>query len=401
MKTAEPTIRRMVLKRFRSVLSECVCFDNPTILVGRNGAGKSNLVSAFSFLADAMTVPLQEAFDRAGGISVVRNRLASGSRPQTFGIRVDFGLLRGAREGSFYAFEVSPRSRHGFSVHREQGALGSGATRVWFERNGSGFRSNMQGLAPPVDHASLVLPTIGGSKDFHEIWRGLSRMRVYAIDPNRLRQAQKPTAGHELKADGSNVASVLREMTARSAHESDRISRTLGTIIPNLESFTVKDAGGDLILEFTQRWGKQAPQGLGFDASIASAGTLRAVGVLAAAFQLAEPTLIAMEDPDAGIHPGALGTVLETLEAASQRTQVVITTHNPELLDSKRIRDRYLRMVEWYEGATRVADVSDANRGVLRERLAGAGELLRTNVLEPSPMVYERREDVPLFEELH
>ena len=81
MKTAEPTIRRMVLKRFRSVLSECVCFDNPTILVGRNGAGKSNLVGAFSFLADAMTVPLQEAFDRAGGISVVRNRLASGSRP--------------------------------------------------------------------------------------------------------------------------------------------------------------------------------------------------------------------------------------------------------------------------------------------------------------------------------
>lgn len=258
----------------------------------------------------------------------------------------------------------------------------------------------MQGLAPPVDHASLVLPAIGGIKDFHEIWRGLARMRAYAIDPNRLREAQKPTAGHELKADGSNVASVLREMTARTSHEADRLSRTLGTIIPNLESFTVKDAGGNLILEFTQRWGKQAPQCLSFDASIASTGTLRAVGVLAAAFQLAKPTLIAIEDPDAGIHPGALGTVLEMLEVASQRTQVVITTHNPELLDSKRIRDRYLRMVEWYEGGTRVADVSDANREVLRERLAGAGELLRTNVLEPSPMVYERREDVPLFEEL-
>jgi predicted ATPase len=63
----EPTIKQLVLKRFRSIPSERITLDNPTIFVGRNGSGKSNLVSAFSFLAEAMASPLQAVFDKAGG----------------------------------------------------------------------------------------------------------------------------------------------------------------------------------------------------------------------------------------------------------------------------------------------------------------------------------------------
>ena len=55
----ESTIKQLVLKRFRSIPSERITFDNPTIFVGRNGSGKSNLVSVFSFLAEAMASPLQ------------------------------------------------------------------------------------------------------------------------------------------------------------------------------------------------------------------------------------------------------------------------------------------------------------------------------------------------------
>ena len=55
----EPAIKQLVFKRFRSIPSERITFDNPTIFVGRNGSGKSNLVSVFSFLAEAMASPLQ------------------------------------------------------------------------------------------------------------------------------------------------------------------------------------------------------------------------------------------------------------------------------------------------------------------------------------------------------
>jgi len=67
-----PAVRRLVLERFRSIPSACINFDNPTIFVGRNGSGKSNLISAFSFLADAMSAPLRTVLDRAGGLSALR-----------------------------------------------------------------------------------------------------------------------------------------------------------------------------------------------------------------------------------------------------------------------------------------------------------------------------------------
>ena len=78
----DPIIKQLIIKRFRSIPSERVDFSNPTFLVGQNGSGKSNFVDAFSFLADAMSVPLQAVFDKRGGIAVVRNRTSEGATRQ-------------------------------------------------------------------------------------------------------------------------------------------------------------------------------------------------------------------------------------------------------------------------------------------------------------------------------
>jgi len=80
--------------------------------------------------------------------------------------------------------------------------------------------------------------------------------------------------------------------------------------------------------------------------------------------------------------------------------QVVITTHSPELLDAKWITDRHLRIVEWTEGATRVAPVSNSTRKALQEHLMGAGELLRSNALEQAPLFEEELAQDKLFEDL-
>ena len=107
---------------------------------------------------------------------------------------------------------------------------------------------------------------------------------------------------------------------------------------------------------------------------------------------------IAVEEPEATIHPGALESILEALLAASETIQVVMTTHSPELLDAKWITDRHLRMVEWREGATHVGPVSSANRTALQRHLMGAGELLRANALEPAPTTDETHPRPQLFE---
>ena len=158
--------------------------------------------------------------------------------------------------------------------------------------------------------------------------------------------------------------------------------------------------GKSLALQFTQEWGDDKPKRLNFEGFNMSDGTLRAIGLLAAVFQRPRPSLIAVEEPEATIHPGALEAVLDLLLYASKHMQVVLTTHSPDLLDAKWITDRHLRLVEWREGATHVAAVSDANREALQSHLMGAGDLLRANALESGPLFDEQIDQATLFEDL-
>ncbi len=394
-------IRRLVLERFRSIPSACIAFDNLTIFVGRNGSGKSNLISAFSFLADAMRAPLRTVFDRAGGLSAVRNRSSGRGHPPKLGMRVDLATGHYDKGNTFYAFEIKSRPNHGFSVSREQCVVLNGESSFWFDRHGTRFRSNVEGLAgPPIDDASLILPVIGSFKPFWRVWDVLSGLRVYAINPGELRKMQEPDPGFVLKRDGGNTTSVLREIEKRSPETFALIADVLETIVPNLDSVAVKTYGKSLGLQFTQRWGTDKTKRLKFEAFNMSDGTLRALGILAALFQHAGPALIAVEEPEATIHPGALESILDALQAVSERTQVVITTHSPELLDAKWITDRHLRMVDWREGATHITRVSDANRAALQRHLMGAGELLRANALESVPAASDVYLRPQLFESL-
>jgi predicted ATPase len=395
----EPTIKQLVLKRFRSVPSERITFDNPTIFVGRNGSGKSNLISVFSFLADAMASPLQAVFDKEGGISAVRNRSSGKSYPPNLGLRVEFGRMNGKAASGFYAFEVRALPNYGFSVVREQCSVAfEQGARSWFDREGIKFASNVGGVKPALDPASLSLPLVGGEANFAPVLRTLAAMRVYSIEPSKLREMQEPDSGTSLKADGGNVTSVLREIERQSKDDFQRISDILATIVPNTTRVRVKKHGKNLSLEFTQEWGEK--KRLKFEGFNMSDGTLRAIGLLAAVFQWPVPSLIAVEEPESTIHPGALESVLDLLRHASRKMQVVITTHSPDLLDGKWITDRHLRIVEWKEGATRVAPVSDSTRKALQAHLMGAGELLRSNALEPGPLFEEEMAQGRLFEDL-
>ena len=171
-------------------------------------------------------------------------------------------------------------------------------------------------------------------------------------------------------------------------------------MVENTTRVQVQKHGKNLALQFTQEWGDGSPKRLNFEGFSMSDGTLRAIGLLAPVYQTPAPSLIAVEEPEATIHPGALEAVLDLLQHASKRMQVVVTTHSPELLDAKWITDRHLRLVEGIEGATRVAPVSEANREALQSHLMGAGDLLRANAPEPGALFDEQIDQARLFEEL-
>jgi predicted ATPase len=397
----EPVIKSLTLKRFRSVPTELVEFDNPTFLVGSNGSGKSNFVDAFSFLSEAMSAPLQAVFDTRGGIANVRNRTSGRSYPPNLGVGVTFGQLNGEIQAGRYAFEIRALKNYGYEVTREQCRVKSvDGTLFYFNRNKQEFRSNVRGIDPSVDPASLGLPLIGGEKRFAPVLRTLAAMRVYSLQPAKVREMQEPDSGVSLRTDGSNAASVLQEIERRHPEEVERIGEILSTIVPHTKRVKTIKHGNKISLQFTQEWGERKQ--LQFESFNMSDGTLRALGLLMAVYQHPTPSLAVIEEPEATIHPGALGAILDLLRHASKKMQVIVTTHSPEVLDAKWIEEEHLRVVSWDEGATRITSISEASRKALRQHLMGAGELLRSNALSGAPPLFSNADSsqISLFEDL-
>jgi predicted ATPase len=397
-------IRRLVLRRFRSVRGDSIELSNPLFLVGKNGSGKSNVVDAFSFLSECMSLPLHTVFQNRGGINAVRYRSGTRSRPGDFAMRVEFDFPNGATVAGWYAFDIRALPDYTFLVQREKCSVVMGGAHFWFDRQADNFHTNVTGLKPALGAEALALPIIGGSKEFASVVKGLGAMRVFSIQPAKIGELQEPDAGTNLKSDGSNLASVLQLLSREDKKSLESLCEILGTIVPDTTKVRTVKHGKRLSLEFTQEWESEGEtKSVKFEAFSMSDGTLRALGILSAFFQKSIPTLIAIEEPESTIHPEALESILDVIRSFARRTQIVVTTHSPELLDAKWIRPENLRIVTWKEGVTRVCSLGKGSVKALQGHLMGAGEQLRANALRADEVdVFADNDDqqLQLFEEL-
>ena len=95
--------------------------------------------------------------------------------------------------------------------------------------------------------------------------------------------------------------------------------------------------------------------------------------------------LVGIEEPEGALHPAAAGVLLDALREAAGQTQIIITSHSPDLLDDKDLDPESILAVDAPNGTTVIAGVDEAGRSVLRDRLYTTGELLRINQLQPDP----------------
>ena len=293
-----PLVQSLALKRFRSLRDTVVKLDNPTFLVGRNGAGKSNFVDAFSFLAEAMVSPLPAVFDRRGGVATVTHRTSNRGRRADLGMRVDLKDLDETTERAGYAFELRAVKDYGFKIAREQCVVvRKDGSKDWFDRCEQGFESSRRSLDPAPTEDALVLPLVGGHRRFRAVHQYLAEMAVYRIDPAVLREMQDPDDGTRLRPDGKNAASVLREIWSRGEDDGERLCEILASIVPHTVGVNPKRRGNKLALEFVQDWRRSELVKL--EAFGMSDGTLRALGLLVAVFQRSAPSVLVIEEPEA------------------------------------------------------------------------------------------------------
>ena len=353
-----PKITRLTLKRFRSIREDSFDLANPLFLVGKNGAGKSNVIDALSFLSECMSQPLQSVFDKRGGIEAVCYRAKYPGYYGDFSLAVDFEMGGDGGPKGRYSFDIKQLPNHGFEVIEEALDLeGMSYLRIY---DGFVTPPSIPGLNPLLDSQGLALPLLGGAREIAPVLKAFSSIRIYSIQPAQVRELQDPDVGASLRPDGSNVASVLQRMAKENKSDLHRLCEILSTIVPGTINVSPVKHGKKISLEFTQDWGggKRAK----FEAFAMSDGTLRALGILAAIWQKPRPALIVVEEPEATLHPHALGAILDVIRIASTETQVVVTTHSPELLEAKWIKAQNLRIVEWARGVTRVLPFGDKRR---------------------------------------
>ena len=390
----EPIIRSLTIQGFRSIASERIELDNLTFLVGRNGAGKSNIVDAFALLGEAMTRSFPNLLSIRGGIATVFHKAPGAGYPLDLGLEVELGAVSEEVKRGTYGFLTRATSERHFHVQRER----FWTDAVHFDRQGG---RSLPG--PFLDHLpqphtepdSLLLPVLSGVESYAPAIRALSAIRAYDINPARLREPAAPDNGLTLLPDGSNAASVLQEIRASSPDDFQVISEFLSVALPYpVEIRSIPHSPSRLALEMIQT--SERGQ-ITLEAVSASEGMLRLLGLLLAIFQPTPPSVLLFEEPEATIHPDAFGIVLDLLQLAARSTQVIVTTHSPELLDAKWIEDRHLRIVHWEDGATWVSPIATGARLALQDHLMGAGELLRSRALDAPPL-HRREQDPILFE---
>ncbi len=381
----QPFVRRVVLRNYKSIKECDVSLGPLTLLVGVNGSGKSNFLDALRFVAESLRTTMDQALRERGGIKEVRRR--SRGHPTHFAIDLELSLPDGS-DGT-YRFRVGAKPHGGFEVQEEDCELRSaGGGEVFYRvRNGVVEEASFD-PRPRASTDRLYLTMASGLPEFRTAYDLLSGMGFYSISPEQLRDLQEPGAGSLLMRDGRNAASVVAWLERHNRHVKERIEEYLGTIAPGVRQVGKKSLGHKETLEFKQTVaGDENPWS--FLAQNMSDGTLRALGVLVCLFQCFDRSpetaipLVGIEEPEATLHPAAAGVLMDALREASHFTQVLVTTHSPELLDTPDLDADSLLIVESVEGESAVAPADEVNKSVMRDRLATAGELLKLEQLKP------------------
>jgi predicted ATPase len=380
-------LKRVVLKNYKSIAKCEVKLGPLNYLIGANGAGKSNFLDALRLVTDSLNKSLDHALKERGGVNEVRRR--SSGHPTHFSVQLEFSLSE--QSSGYYGFRVGAQPKKSFEVQYEECRLyGIGPTTDHFYRVENGvLKESDPAIMPAAFSDRLYLVAASGIPAFRPVYDALAHMGFYNLNPAAIREFQAPDTGELLARDGGNITAVLDVMKREHPELYERAIEFLGVVVRGLSSVEARPVlGQKATLEFRQAVGANESPWRFYSQNM-SDGTLRALGVLIALFQgngdaARRIRLVGIEEPEMALHPGAAGVLRDALFSAAHRTQVLVTTHSPELLDDKDVEVGWILAVKNEQGSTVIGPMTETDKSVVRDRLSTVGELMRSSDVEPA-----------------
>src|SRR5258706_5310405 len=311
-----------------------------TVLLGPNGSGKSTVFDVFAFLAECFELGLRRAWEKRQRGKELMTRGAEG--PVSIEIKyrepglplITYHLAVEERGGAPVVVEEWLRWKRGshgqpfrFLDYRE----GQG-------RAASGEKPDEQDerLAIPLKSPDLLAvnalgqfaehPRVAALRDFITGWY------VSYLSADGARGQPEAGPQERLTKTGDNLANVIQCLSEQHPAQLERIFAVLRQRVPRIERVLAETMpDGRLLLQI-----KDAPFSHPVLARFASDGTLKMLAYLVLLYDPLPPPFIGIEEPENFLHPRLLPELADECRSASERTQLLVTTHSPFFLNSLR-----------------------------------------------------------------
>ena len=370
------SVSKIVTKNYKNIrLEEGIEFGALTIFIGANGSGKSNLISLFQFLSQSITggrledqrgqTRFEDAIFGIGGSRILDGTL---SAPAKVGIEYRFPLTE---HETILHIDLLVQSAHRqviivreflgrdlglpepfffYDAHDKRGGgSGNGVVSVYDEPYSSNrmARSHfekiqnmavnelaltaMPRLLEKSSHPPETTPLYGPRAKLMGLAASSGFYNTNDMNLNQIRQSE-PKLGQSdvfVSPSGENLALVLYNLVQKDFEFEESLNNLMKDILPLTRRVRAVSSGR---LSLTIEWyveGCSEP----FFLSEMSDGTVRMLCLAVILHSPILPRLIVIDEPEVGIHPAWMPILAEWIKGAALKTQVIVSTHSPDLLD--------------------------------------------------------------------
>lgn len=347
---------------------------NLNVLIGANGAGKSNFLSLFRLLTALSQGNLQNFVKGQGG----PDALLHGGRKRTPSLSVELKFCPNGDIVNGYTIVLEPTLDNRLQFITEE---------PWIIGPRTGGRyAKRYALGTAHEEARVTSDSARAVSRYVAHWMK-SWQQFHFHDTSDAAAVKRPHPSNDnlrLKTQADNLAAYLYHLRALPGHEAAhrRIVDTIKLAAPFFGGFVARDPVPEQV---ELEWFEQSDPSTPYRAHVLSDGTLRFICLATLLLQPSHllPDTILIDEPELGLHPFAINLLADMLKEVSQDKQLIVSTQSVELLNA--LDPEHVVVAQRVDGATTLERLdADELRGWL-EDYQSLGELWKRNVFGGRP----------------
>ena len=360
MALSRDQLSRITISGFKSIKQCDIKFRKVNVLIGSNGAGKSNFISAFTLLQNILSQNLQVFVAQSG-----MNSLFYNGRKATD--EIDFEVYFGSNS---YGFVLIPTDDNRLIFRKEYfGYHGS------WENESNVSRGSIESQWQTGAHNNIdayVIPILEKQNwrvyHFHDTGRSAKVKQEHNISNNKV-----------LMNDAGNLAAFLFRLKNNYEKSYEEIVHTIQLIAPYFADFVLEPQEGNEE-QIVLKWQQKGCEDI-FNASQLSDGTLRFICLTTLLLQPHElqPATIIVDEPELGLHPYAITIFAEMVRQLSDEKQIIISTQSVEMLNEFDVED--IIVVDRGENGSEFKRLNEDELEIWLEDDYALGDLWKKNIL--------------------